>query len=197
MSDNEEQFERAAQREGPIAKADLKVIKAAEPYSDNPVVDAVGKVSELADQPPLIAASLATILGGIATGDRRLRRVGIRMLASHAVATGIKTVLKKNFNRTRPAKVEKEGKHDTQTEDSGKGEDHSFPSGHTAGAVAVARAVAADYPGGAPYAYGAAVTTALVQIPRKAHFPSDIVVGAIIGLAAEALVSAVLDRTRL
>ncbi|MFD7628344.1 phosphatase PAP2 family protein [Streptomyces sp. NPDC059851] len=64
----------------------------------------------------------------------------------------------------------------------------SFPSGHTAAAVAFTGAVAPTWPlAGA----ACAVPTVLVAIERihsGAHYPSDVVAGAAIGVAAAALV---------
>ncbi|MET9958107.1 phosphatase PAP2 family protein [Streptomyces sp. NPDC006326] len=66
----------------------------------------------------------------------------------------------------------------------------SFPSGHTAAAVAFTAAVAPTW----PWAGAAcAVPTVLVAIERVhdgAHYPSDVAAGAAIGLAAAALVRA-------
>ena len=42
-------------------------------------------------------------------------------------------------------------------------------------------------------AYGAAAAVAAIQIPRCAHYPSDITAGALLGLAAEALADAILE----
>ncbi|MFI8939626.1 phosphatase PAP2 family protein [Streptomyces syringium] len=64
----------------------------------------------------------------------------------------------------------------------------SFPSGHTAAAVAFTAAVTPTW----PWAGAAcAVPTALVAVERVhsgAHYPSDVAAGAAIGLAAAALV---------
>ncbi|MEW2418188.1 phosphatase PAP2 family protein [Streptomyces sp. NPDC046866] len=64
----------------------------------------------------------------------------------------------------------------------------SFPSGHTAAAVAFTAAVASRW----PWAGAAcAVPTALVAVERVhsgAHYPSDVAAGAMIGGAAAALV---------
>ena len=55
----------------------------------------------------------------------------------------------------------------------------SFPSGHTAGAVPVARALARDYPEHAVMAYAVAGAAAVVQIPRCKHYPTDFAAGAV------------------
>ena len=64
----------------------------------------------------------------------------------------------------------------------------SFPSGHTAGSVAAARALARAYPSASRPAYAGAAAIALVQLPRGKHFPSDVVAGTAVGVVAEALV---------
>ena len=189
MTKQNPNLDRAARGEGPIAKADIAIVDAAEPFAESLPVRAIGKASELADQPPLIAACVATTLGGLAARNSQLLRTGLRMLASHALATGIKTLLKDHVDRSRPDKVERDGEHVMEEGESEDGEDRSFPSGHSAGAVAVARAVAREYPASAPLGYTAAGLAAAVQVPRKAHFPSDVLVGVAIGLVSEAVVA--------
>ncbi|WP_299308413.1 phosphatase PAP2 family protein [uncultured Croceicoccus sp.] len=196
MTDHHDNFENAARDGdlGPIARADLAIADAAEPLADLWPIRALAKASELADQPPLVAATLAVTVAGIAARDTRLARAGLRMLTSHALATGLKTVAKNNVDRTRPRKVDEDGEHDAKPGHSKDGDYRSFPSGHTAGAVAVARAVTREYPGGAGVAYTAAATAALVQIPKKAHFASDVIVGAAIGLLSERMIDRIVKR---
>ncbi len=157
MTDHHDNFENAARDGdlGAIARADLAIADAAEPLADLWPIRALAKASELADQPPLVAASLAVTVAGIAARDTRLARAGLRMVASHALATGLKTVAKNNVDRTRPRKVDEDGEHDAKPGHSKDGDYRSFPSGHTAGAIAVARAVTREYPNGAGAAYTA------------------------------------------
>ncbi|GGD63360.1 phosphatase PAP2 family protein [Erythrobacter arachoides] len=194
MDQRQTNLDDAATGEGLIASMDLAVVGALHPYRDNPALKAIGAASELADQPPLIAASLGTLIAGLLTRRPRLARTGLAMLASHALATGIKTLVKDRIDRPRPGKVEREGEHAIEPGTSTDGEDRSFPSGHSAGAFAVARAVAREYPGGAPVAMALATTASAIQVPRKAHFPSDVIVGVAIGLASEAIVAFALRR---
>ena len=188
MTDDSEEFERAARNASGLARLDLRICRAVAPYEDLPSVRAIAKASELADQPPMIAASLAVLAAGLASRNARVTVTGLRMLAAHAAATGAKTIIKNNFDRTRPEKVLKDGKHRAEPGSRKDGDYRSLPSGHTAGAVAVARAIGREYPRSRPIGYGLAAMAALVQIPKKAHFPSDVALGAVIGLAAEALV---------
>lgn len=196
MDDEQRNIDKAAEDAGPITRADLAIVNAADAIADNGVVKVIGKASELADQPPMIAASLATLIAGLGIGQPKLARTGLRMLASHALATGFKTLVKNRIDRPRPSKVADEGEHEVEKGHSKDGQDRSLPSGHSAGATAVARAIVREYPAAAPAAYTVSGLAMLVQVPRKAHFPSDILVGFAMGLAAEAIISLVLRPPR-
>ena len=188
MTDDREQFRKAKQGEGIIVRADLAIAERADKYSDTIPVRVVGKLSELADQPPLIAASLTTALVGYAWQRPTIVRLGLRMLASHDLAMALKSVVKNNIDRTRPDKTADEGEHEAQPGHSDEGEDRSFPSGHSAGAVAIARATAREQPSAARIVYPAAAIASGIQIPRKAHFTSDVLVGVAIGFVAELII---------
>lgn len=157
-------------------------------------VRAAGTLSDVADQPPLVALNLATVAAGLVLRRPALVRTGVRMLAAHALATGIKTVVKKAVDRTRPH-ARLDGKRDRLRKGASDTHDHSsFPSGHTAGAVAVAAAASRDAPALAPYAHGTAGAVAAIQVPRAAHYASDVVAGAVIGWLAEKVASAIIAR---
>ena len=55
--------------------------------------------------------------------------------------------------------------------------------------MALARAVARCWPRARPWAYAGAAAVGMVQVPRGAHYPSDVLAGALIGVAAEAVVN--------
>ena len=171
-----------------LEQADIEVAEQAAKWRDNPAVRALGKLSELADQPPMIALSAATLLAGLGFREPRLARAGARMLAAHLLATAIKGQVKQRVDRTRPFVLADERRYKIGKGEHDEGKYNSFPSGHTAGAVAVAQAVAREYPAAAIPVRLLALAVALIQIPRCAHFPSDIGVGAAIGLGAEKLV---------
>ena len=116
------------------------------------------------------------------------------MLAAHAAATFVKSAIKSSIDRTRPATAIEHGKARFEPGESDAHEQTSFPSGHTAGAVAVARAISRDVDGaGAPAALISSAVAAAQPVNGK-HYLSDLVVGAAVGWVAEALVSAVFDR---
>jgi membrane-associated phospholipid phosphatase len=131
----------------------------------------------------------SVIAVGTVGGDRRLLRAGIRMLAAHSLATVAKDFVKHRVDRTRPRASRRPGKDmKPRPGRSDAKEETSFPSGHSAGAAAVARAFTREYPEHALPAAGAAAMLALAQIPRCAHYPTDVGAGIAIGLAAEAVV---------
>lgn len=146
----------------------------------------MGKASELADQPPLIALSLATIAVGAVLRRRDVARTGARMLLAHALATAGKTVLKRSVDRARPARALADGEAKVGAGQGASDTDfNSFPSGHTAGAVSVAEAVAHTAPSLAIPARSGAAAVAAIQLPRGAHYPTDVAIGAAIGWLAE------------
>jgi len=177
----------------PVEQADIEVTEAVADVRHAPLVRAAGALSEVADQPPLRALTIGTAALGLWRRDRRMVRAGVRALAAHTVATWVKSAIKARVDRTRPDhaldtryRLDPDGGTDRH-------ELSSFPSGHTAGALAVTQALARDYPEtqAAGLAFSAAV--AAVQVPRAKHFVSDVAAGAAIGWASERLVSAALD----
>jgi membrane-associated phospholipid phosphatase len=172
-----------------VLAADAAAAEAALPYQGSAAMEALGRFASLGDQPPLRTLCAAVIAAGVAGGDRRLARAGIRMLVAHTLATLAKDYVKERVDRTRPRSKGDRGKDHVPKpgRDTSK-EETSFPSGHSAGAAAVARAFARDYPEYALPAYAAGGALALAQIPRCAHYPTDVGAGLAIGIAAEAVV---------
>ncbi|WP_309485319.1 phosphatase PAP2 family protein [Streptomyces sp. WELS2] len=121
-----------------------------------------------------MAAALAWL------GGRPGRRAGAAGLAAVAVAQLVSNGMCKPLaGRPRPPK----GwiPHD-EVED--RPDSSSFPSGHTAAAVAFAAAVVPRWPlVGALCAVPAAVV-AVERVQSGAHYPSDVAAGAVIGLGA-------------
>jgi membrane-associated phospholipid phosphatase len=173
--------------------ADAAAAEAMAPYADTPWLE---PLADLGDQPQLRTLSAALIAAGLAAGRSsgygpRLARAGLRMLIAHQLATMAKNFVKNRVDRTRPRSIEGSGKdHRIEPGTNEEKEETSFPSGHAAGAAAAARAFAREFPElGAPAA-AAGGALALVQVPRCAHYPTDIAAGLAIGLAAEAAVAA-------
>lgn len=177
-----------------VERADRRLTHEAAAHRDTLPVRAAGFLAEVADQPQLITASVATIAAGLIGRRTDLVRGGTRMLAAHLVATAAKTAIKRSIDRTRPAKAIDEGDHRFAPGDSDDHDQSSFPSGHTAGAVAVARAAAREIDGAAaPAALGVGAIAAIQPIAGN-HYLSDVLVGGAIGWLSEALVDAIFVR---
>lgn len=177
---------KAAKAGKSLQDADGVVARTAVAYRDTSFVEGIDLFAKLADQPPLRTLCAAMIAAGLAGGDRRLTRAGFRMLAAHTLATWTKDFIKHRIDRTRPHQAVTQGRdHHLSPGRSRAKEETSFPSGHSAGAAAVACGFAREYPEHKGAAAGAAAALALAQIPRCAHYPTDIGAGLAIGIAAE------------
>jgi membrane-associated phospholipid phosphatase len=175
-----------------VVRADHKLSRKAAAKRETPGVKAVEATADLADQPPLIVLSVVTILVGAVLRRPAVAKSGVRMLASHLVATGLKTVVKRSIDRTRPAKALDSGEQRFKKGQSREHDQSSFPSGHTAGAVAIASAVARDAPGAALPVYATAGAVAAAQLPSGKHYLLDTIAGAAIGYVSEVATSAAL-----
>lgn len=176
-----------------VQDADAAVVDAVEPFRKTAPVELISRLSEIGDQPQMRALSGLVFAAGLIRGERRLMRAGIRMLASHELATAMKNFVKNRVDRTRPRSredAEAEADHKIRPGTDHSKEETSFPSGHSAGAASAARAFAREFPEHAAPTYAAAGGVALAQIPRCAHYPSDVGVGFLIGIASEATVNA-------
>jgi membrane-associated phospholipid phosphatase len=179
-----------------LMKADRAAAKAVAPYRGSVAVKALSWASELGDQPQMLTLSGSVLAIGLIGRDRRLAGAGARMIAAHLLATLAKNFVKRRVDRTRPRSAKGKYGHRIKPGRSEAKEKTSFPSGHSAGAIAVARAFARHYPEHKRAALGGAGLIALAQIPRSAHYPTDVVAGLAIGLAAEKAVDAILPARR-
>jgi len=151
-------------------------------------VRALTPLAKATDEPPLLALGLGTLALGAVLRRPAMARSGARMVTSHLLATGLKTVMKASVDRVRPneagdqPRVEKgHGTADTTR--------NAFPSGHTAGAVAIAEAVRHELPHATVPARLAAGAAGALQVTRGAHYASDVIAGAAIGWLSERLAS--------
>jgi membrane-associated phospholipid phosphatase len=168
-----------------------------EPYRDSAPVRLLDGFSKLGDQPELRFIGCGMIVAGTFAGNDRLVRAGARMILAHEAAALAKDLAKTEIDRTRPRsatdrdqKKPRKGKHTDK-------EKTSFPSGHSAGAIAAARAFSREFPEYGPAAIGAAGLIAVSQVPRCAHYPTDVAAGLAVGLAAEAVTNAAWNAARM
>ncbi len=174
-----------------LLETDAAVADAAEELRGTPPVRAIAALSEIGDQPQMRALSVSLVAAGLLGRNPRLARAGVRMLLSHELATAIKNAIKNRVDRTRPrSREEAVDAHKMKPGDNHAKEETSFPSGHSAGAASTAWAFAREFPEYAAPAYVAAGGVALAQIPRCAHYPTDVGAGLAIGVASEAIVDA-------
>ncbi len=168
-----------------LLEADGKTHEAVLPYQDTAPVKAIGWASEVGDQPQLLTLCGGVLAYGLIRGRPDLTRAGARMIASHLLATAMKNFIKHRVDRKRPFAVSsKEDLKPKPGRNSSK-EETSFPSGHSAGAMAVAQALSREVPAARAGAMAGAGFIALAQIPRCAHYLSDIGAGLAIGWLAE------------
>jgi hypothetical protein len=124
---------------------------------------------------------ILTIAGGYFGHDQRLLDTGFDALESSVFAAGIVTpAIKTAVGRARP--IADLGRHSLHPFD--KNLYQSFPSGHSTSAFAIATAIAGhyeDHPSVAAIAYTLATSIAFARVYDRAHFPSDVVAGALIG----------------
>ncbi|MGC5344290.1 phosphatase PAP2 family protein [Streptomyces sp. DT171] len=119
-----------------------------------------------------------------ATGGRTGRRAAVTGLAGMAVAEAFSDgVLKRLCHRARPPQELVPSQDADDRPDSS-----SFPSGHTAAAVAFTVGVAVLRPGAGLVCAVPATLIATERVHTGAHYPSDVVAGAAVGLASAWLI---------
>lgn len=129
-----------------------------------------------------VAAGVGLYAIGAISKDQKLSETG--RLGAEAVinASIISEAFKLATNRERPDVGLGTGRfwpHGTRQYFS----DGSFPSGHAAASWALARVIAAEYPGWLPKigAYGFATAISISRVTGRNHFPSDALVGTTFG----------------
>lgn len=122
----------------------------------------------------MIGGSAALYFRGTATGNRHKSETGL--LAAEATVNGflVGEAVKTVSRRPRP------GAPDAGIFGSGGA---SFPSEHALAAWSIASVVAHEYPGPLTkiLAYGGAAGISLARVGARQHFPSDVVVGGVLG----------------
>jgi membrane-associated phospholipid phosphatase len=168
---------------------DQQIHDIARPYADHLPMRLLARLGKAGDQPPMLSLSAAVLAAGLLSERPRMMFAGTRMVAAHLIATAAKNVVKRRVDRERPAprldgkaSQPRPGKQDTKRMT-------GFPSGHTAGAIAVARAFGRAYPDYAGKALGAAGLIAAAQVASRKHYLTDVLAGIAVGLTAEAAVA--------
>jgi membrane-associated phospholipid phosphatase len=167
---------RASSALAELASVD-QAVYAAIAGTDTPTLDRVmRRLSGAADYSKLsLAASVVLALGGGVRG----RRAAISGLTSVAVtATVVNTVIKPLGRRRRPDRASEEVPVDRHVRMPGS---RSFPSGHTAAAVAFAHGVARVMPWAGVPLYALAAAVGYSRVHTGVHYPGDVLGGAVLG----------------
>ena len=171
-----------------VEKTDRRIARKAAKAAEHKPLRVGAALGGWADQPPVAVLCAGVVMASAVLNDRRLLRTGLRMGAAFAVTTLAKALVKSAVDRTRPATARR-GRYKSGKGRHNEGPWNSFPSGHTGNAVTLASAIAREYPDLALSAVATAVLTGVAQLPREAHYASDVIAGAAIGAAAEAATS--------
>jgi membrane-associated phospholipid phosphatase len=166
-------------------RLDIAAVESLRPVLRQGWARRLGALGNLADEPPLLALGAATALAGAVRRDHSLGRAGLRMLLAQGVAIALKEFGKNRIDRSRPDALLEKKRYRMRRGRSRSAELRSFPSGHTAGAFAVAGALAREYPRHRTAAYLAAGAFGALQVLRRAHFPGDVAAGLVLGLGAK------------
>lgn len=175
-----------------LEKADIEIGTKLASHRDHPAVKAAGIAGKIGDQGPLYALSAGLLICGLAAKDRRFVGSGVAMLAAITAADLGKSGIKHAVSRTRPNVLLDQNRYDLEAGGSDDKPEQSFPSGHMAGSVAVARAVSRNFPKAGALAGLGAIGIGLSRVAKGAHWPLDVAGGAVVGLVAEELTTGLL-----
>jgi membrane-associated phospholipid phosphatase len=162
-----------------LAELDLvdRAVYAAVAATDTPTLDrAMRRLSDAANYSKLSIAAAAVLAGG---GGERGRRAALCGLASVATtATIVNVVVKPLSRRRRPDRKAGEVPVDRHVRMPAS---RSFPSGHTAAAVAFAGGVGRVLPAAGAPLHALAALVGYSRVHTGVHYPGDVIGGALLG----------------
>jgi membrane-associated phospholipid phosphatase len=134
----------------------------------------------------VVALPLSLLIAGYARHDRYQVNTAILAGEAYADSAVVDLAIKAVTRRKRPSDVVPGGSYHDTFFAGGKSpfKGSSFPSGHSAGVFSVATVVASRYRHHkwVPWlTYGFATAISLSRVSTRAHFPSDVFMGAVLG----------------
>ncbi|MBU6533381.1 phosphatase PAP2 family protein [Streptomyces sp. NPDC057245] len=176
---------RARERAGATVLGELRAVDgalyAAVAATSTPALDrALRRLSRAADHSKISLGAAAVL----ALGGARARRAALVGLGAAAVASASANLLGKRLvHRARP---DREAARVTVDRLVPMPTSASFPSGHTAAAVAFATAVGVVLPAGAVPLGALASAVGYSRVHTGVHYPGDVAAGAVLGIASAA-----------
>jgi undecaprenyl-diphosphatase len=149
----------------------------------------MGRLSRAADYSRLSIASSATLA---LTGGVRGRRAAASGLTALAGTSALVNLVVKPLGRRR--RPERPVQHASRARSVPMPRSASFPSGHTAAAVAFASGVSWELPAAGIPLQTLAALVGYSRVHTGVHYPADVIVGALIGAAIADLTGAWISR---
>ena len=145
----------------------------------NSVIEQIGNLgNRLGDGKTLAILSFGFFLVGFGLKKDVFRQTGIDSLVAHALAGVAVQIFKHIIGRPRPRFTHQEAFGYGASLQSGL---DAFPSGHSAASFAVAAVLARYFPTMSWMWYGVASFIGFSRYLRGSHFPTDVLVGAVLG----------------
>lgn len=116
-------------------------------------------------------------------GNSATRFMGLEAITALGLSQAIVQILKRGFGRERPYKMVKNiNTFEIELKD------YSFPSGHTTASFCMAATLAFNMPRIAVFLYIMAMIIGISRIYLAVHYPTDVVVGIILGVGSSIIV---------
>lgn len=145
----------------------------------NPTLAEIGRIGNLLGHGvTLVVLSLLLMGAGYLTASRHASSAGIRSLLAHGLAGLVAQIIKRIVGRPRPRYAHQDSWPWGPSLDGGF---DAFPSGHSAASFSVAAVLAHYFPRYRWIWYGSAVFVAGSRVLKGSHYPSDVIVGALVG----------------
>jgi len=135
----------------------------------------------------LVGISAGLLILGVVFKAPRIRGAGFRSLIAHGLAGLVTQIFKHVIGRPRPRFMHGD---DVQLAPSFVSGLDSFPSGHTSSSFAVMTVISKYFPSATWPVYALAGFVAISRVVRGSHYPTDVLVGTIVGVLSGLMIVA-------